>query len=160
NHQRAGCSAGDRHWTAGTDPRRRRRPSDQPSQWSARPAAGGGGCRTQGTQLQQRTPAAAVTRGQTVNALKRQSGAVAIEFALLFLGLFAVLYGTIAFSVPLAIQASLKHLAAEAARSAIRVEPSGSDEEVGNHLQNYLQSYLSTEGRSWVPRQWYTGCEG
>lgn len=95
-----------------------------------------------------------------MNALKRQSGAVAIEFALLFLVLFAVLYGTIAFSVPLAIQASLKHLAAEAARSAIRVEPSGSDEEVGNHLQNYLQSYLSTEGRSWVPRQWYTGCEG
>lgn len=87
---------------------------------------------------------------------QRQSGAVAIEFALLFLVLFAALYGTIAFSVPLAIQASLKHLAAEAARSAIRVESSGSGEEV----KSFLESYLNSEARTWLPRDWYTGCAG
>src|SRR5699024_2071999 len=99
----------------GTDPRRRRHASGRPSQRSARSAAGGGGCRAPGAQLSQRTTAAAVMRTRTVRisgGRQRQSGAVAIEFALLFLVLFAVLYGTIAFSVPLAIQTSLKHLAA------------------------------------------------
>jgi len=91
---------------------------------------------------------------------KRQAGATAIEFAILFTVFFVVLYGVIAFSLPLAIQSALQHLASEASRSAIKVDGKGlTAEEYETNLKAFLTDELN-QSKSWLPRAWYNGCNG
>lgn len=96
-----------------------------------------------------------------MNLGKRQIGATAIEFAILFTLFFVVVYGVVAFSLPLAIQSSLKHLAAEAARATIRLDAKGSSaEEYEMALKSYLTAYITDQHNTWLPPTWYMGCNG
>ncbi|MCK9506648.1 MAG: pilus assembly protein, partial [Porticoccaceae bacterium] len=54
---------------------------------------------------------------------KKQQGAVAIEFAVLSVLFFALLYAIAAYALSFFFTLSLNHLSAEAARSAIRIDP-------------------------------------
>jgi Flp pilus assembly protein TadG len=53
----------------------------------------------------------------------RQRGAAALEFGLLFLIFFAVLYGIIGYSLVMLLQQGLTHAAAEGTRAAVRLDP-------------------------------------
>lgn len=59
-------------------------------------------------------------RGFRSRAGGRQRGAAAIEFALVFIIFFLVLYGIISYGVVFAIQHSLTHAANEGARAAVK----------------------------------------
>ncbi|QLF93154.1 hypothetical protein HW090_08105 [Pseudomonas sp. ABC1] len=80
---------------------------------------------------------------------RRQRGATAIEFVVLFGVFFGVLYSVIAYSVPLLLMLTFQHMAAEAARSAIAVAP-GHEEKIEAHISSTFQ-------RSWLKR-WYGPC--
>ncbi|NWD09132.1 TadE family protein [Pseudomonas gingeri] len=53
----------------------------------------------------------------------KQKGAAAIEFALVFVIFFAVLYGLVSYSLPLLMMQSFNAATAEAARQAVAVDP-------------------------------------
>lgn len=53
----------------------------------------------------------------------RQTGAAAIEFALLFTLFFAIFYALVSYAVTMMLQQSFTHAAAEGARAAIAVNP-------------------------------------
>lgn len=53
----------------------------------------------------------------------RQTGAAAIEFALLFTLFFAVFYALVSYAVTMLLQQSFTHAAAEGARAAVAVNP-------------------------------------
>lgn len=57
-----------------------------------------------------------LVRGSTY----RQRGAVVIEFALVFIVFFMVMYGAIAYGIVFALQHSLTHAANEGARAAVQ----------------------------------------
>jgi len=54
----------------------------------------------------------------------QQKGAVAIEFALVFVIFFAVLYGIVSYSLPLLLMQSFNQSTAEAVRRSVAVDPS------------------------------------
>ena len=54
---------------------------------------------------------------------RKQKGAAAIEFALVFGIFFAVFYGLISYSLPLLLMQSFNQAAAEAVRQAMSVDP-------------------------------------
>ncbi|KTC45264.1 pilus assembly protein TadE [Pseudomonas fluorescens ABAC62] len=54
---------------------------------------------------------------------RKQKGAAAIEFALVFGIFFAVFYGLISYSLPLLLMQSFNQAAAEAVRQAMAVDP-------------------------------------
>jgi len=87
---------------------------------------------------------------------KPEQGAVAIEFAALFVLFFALFYGVLAYSVPFFLTLSYKHLSAEAARSAIRVDPALSRPD---YVQAISQQVTETIGRFWekLPDDWIDG---
>lgn len=80
-----------------------------------------------------------------------QQGAVAIEFAVLFLVFFAVLYAIIAYSIPLLLTLTFNHLSAEAAREAVKVDPS-----IGRvaYAQAVARVVNETIENSWLPENW------
>lgn len=84
----------------------------------------------------------------------RQQGAVAIEFAALFLLFFTILYGIIAYSLPMLLTLSYKHMSAEAARSAVRVDPSL---DRTSYKQLLSQQITENIDNSWLPEDWYDG---
>jgi len=55
---------------------------------------------------------------------RKQKGAVAIEFALVFVLFFAVLYGIVSYSLPLLLMQSFNQSTAEAVRRSVAVDPS------------------------------------
>ena len=79
---------------------------------------------------------------------KKQKGAAAIEFALVFVIFFAVLYGVVSYSFPLLLMQSFNNATAEAVRRGMAVDPNASGyevalkKEVGDVLAKKLQ---------WVP---------
>ncbi|WP_455924154.1 TadE/TadG family type IV pilus assembly protein [Pseudomonas putida] len=54
---------------------------------------------------------------------RKQKGAAAIEFALVFVIFFAVLYGAVAYSLPLLMMQSFNQASAEGVRRAVSVDP-------------------------------------
>lgn len=84
----------------------------------------------------------------------RQRGAVAIEFAALFVLFFVTFYAIIAYSLPLLLTLTFKEISADAARAAIKVDPALAQAD-----------YIATVGRevsrvveaSWLPAQWRNG---
>jgi Flp pilus assembly protein TadG len=54
---------------------------------------------------------------------RRQKGAVAIEFALVFVLFFAVFYGIVSYSLPLLLMQSFNQSTAEAVRRSVAVDP-------------------------------------
>lgn len=85
---------------------------------------------------------------------KRQSGAVAIEFAALFVLFFTIAYSVIAYSLPITLLFSYKHLSAEAARQALRVDPAQDWVQYLTAVSNEVNRVVSD---SWLPSNWYDG---
>ncbi|POA20042.1 pilus assembly protein TadE [Pseudomonas sp. FW300-N1A1] len=81
---------------------------------------------------------------------KQQKGAVAIEFALVFVIFFAVFYGLVAYSLPLLLMQSFNKATAEAVRRAVAVDPATSDYPTA--LQNQANAVL-TQQLAWIPEQ-------
>ncbi|MCL7462308.1 TadE/TadG family type IV pilus assembly protein [Pseudomonas sp. NW5] len=83
-----------------------------------------------------------------------QRGAVAIEFAALFALFFAILYGILAYSLPLLLQLSFKQITADAARRTVRVDPAL---EEGDYLRIVAREAALTVSNSWLPADWVSG---
>jgi len=79
---------------------------------------------------------------------KSQTGAVAIEFALVFIIFFAVFYGLVSYSLPLVMMQSFNQATAEAVRRSVAVDP---------NTPNYSTVVLNTANAtltqqlSWIP---------
>ncbi|WP_236200780.1 TadE/TadG family type IV pilus assembly protein [Pseudomonas pseudonitroreducens] len=84
-----------------------------------------------------------------------QRGAMAIEFAGVFVLFFAVLYGLLGYCVPLLMLQSFNDAAAAGARLAVSVNP---------QVPNYNAALKSavdravTQRLSWMPASWRNGC--
>ncbi|MFI8480645.1 TadE/TadG family type IV pilus assembly protein [Pseudomonas sp. NPDC078700] len=75
---------------------------------------------------------------------RRQKGAAAIEFALVFILFFAIFYGTVSYSLPLLMMQSFNNASAEAVRQAVSWVPGQAD---------YQQEALAVVNQqlSWMP---------
>jgi Flp pilus assembly protein TadG len=79
---------------------------------------------------------------------KSQKGAVAIEFALVFVIFFAVFYGLVSYSLPFVMMQSFNEATSEAIRRSVAVDPT---------IPNYSTVVVSTANAaltqqlSWVP---------
>ena len=78
----------------------------------------------------------------------KQKGAVAIEFAVVFVIFFAVFYGVVSYSLPFVLMQSFNHATAEAVRRSVAVDPNtpGYATVVQNTATSTLQQQLS-----WMP---------
>lgn len=79
---------------------------------------------------------------------KKQKGAAAIEFALVFVIFFAVLYGVLSYSLPLLLVQSFNNATAEAVRRSMAVDPKADN--YGSLVETLAKSVLS-EKLTWVP---------
>lgn len=92
----------------------------------------------------------------TSSRRRRQSGAAALEFALLFLFFFAVLYGVVGYSLMFLIQQGLTQAASAGARAAVRLDPGAFSSQ-----QNYrtaaqtLARQAALDAMSWLPAKAY-----
>lgn len=87
----------------------------------------------------------------TIGIPNKQKGAAAIEFGLVFVIFFMVLYGVLSYSLPLLLMQSFNHSATEAARRSVAVDPAaGSELAYQKAVQDTAQSVL-TEQLKWVP---------
>lgn len=84
-----------------------------------------------------------------------QRGAVAIEFAGVFVLFFAVLYGLLGYCVPLLMLQSFNDAAAAGARIAVSVNPQvpGYDAALKSAVDRAV-----TQRLSWMPTSWRNGC--
>ncbi|MES2868027.1 MAG: TadE/TadG family type IV pilus assembly protein [Pseudomonadota bacterium] len=78
----------------------------------------------------------------------QQKGAAAIEFALVFVIFFAVLYGVLSYSLPLLLVQSFNHATAEAARRSVAVDPSAAGYDA---LVVQVAKDVLAEKLAWVP---------
>lgn len=78
----------------------------------------------------------------------KQKGAVAIEFALVFVIFFAVFYGLVSYSLPFVLMQSFNQATAEAVRRSVAVDPNtpGYATVVQSTASDTLKQQLS-----WVP---------
>jgi len=79
---------------------------------------------------------------------KRQSGAMAVEFAFVFPFLFILLYATIVYSYLFVIQEALTYTAQEAAEAAVAVDPS--DDNAAT-LRTQVVRATAVSTLSWMP---------
>ena len=79
---------------------------------------------------------------------KKQQGAAAIEFALVFVIFFAVLYGVLSYSLPLLLVQSFNNATAEAVRRSMAVDPTAAN--YGGLVETLAKSVLN-EKLAWVP---------
>lgn len=86
---------------------------------------------------------------------RKQGGAVAIEFAMLFMVFFAVVYAIIAYSVPFLLTLSLKQASADAARAAVRVSPGLPTAEA--YIARINRQVHEVVDESWLPGDWVEG---
>lgn len=87
---------------------------------------------------------------------KNQHGAVAIEFAVLFIAFFAILYAIIAYSLPLLLTLTFKQLSADAGRAAIKADPA---QAYSDYKKNISNAVTRTIEESWLPKHWISaGC--
>lgn len=79
---------------------------------------------------------------------KKQKGAAAIEFALVFVIFFAVLYGVVSYSLPLLLVQSFNNATAEAVRRSMAVDPTAAN--YAAVVQAQAVSVMN-DRLSWVP---------
>lgn len=79
---------------------------------------------------------------------KSQKGAVAIEFALVFVIFFAVFYGLISYSLPFVMMQSFNQATAEAVRRSVAIDPTTPG--YATAVVNAANAAL-TQQLSWVP---------
>lgn len=84
--------------------------------------------------------------------VKKQQGAVAIEFAALFVLFFSLLFGTVAYSLPVLLEISFRHISTEASRQILRVDPAA-----GNYAAVLSREVTNVINNSWLPEDWRTG---
>ncbi|GAA3540782.1 TadE/TadG family type IV pilus assembly protein [Zobellella aerophila] len=84
----------------------------------------------------------------------QQCGAVAIEFAALFLAFFMVLYGIVAYSIPLLLELSFRQLSADAGRVIYRVDPARPQ---ADYVAVVAREVNEAVGNSWLPESWRHG---
>lgn len=90
-----------------------------------------------------------------ISSFRMQRGAVAIEFAGVFILFFAVLYGLLGYCVPLLMLQSFNDAAAAGARITVSVNPQTADYTAA--LRTAVDSAVN--GRlSWMPAAWRNGC--
>lgn len=85
----------------------------------------------------------------------RQRGAVAIEFAGVFVLFFAVLYGLLGYCVPLLMLQAFNDAAAAGARVAVSVNPSADNYTAA--LRTAVDTAVNAR-LSWMPAAWRNGC--
>ncbi|MDK2352273.1 MULTISPECIES: TadE/TadG family type IV pilus assembly protein [Pseudomonas aeruginosa group] len=85
-----------------------------------------------------------------------QKGAVAIEFTVVFLLFFALIYGLISYSIPLLMLQSFNDAAAVGARAAVAVDPSepGYEALAETRARDELLARLA-----WMPATWRANLE-
>ena len=81
---------------------------------------------------------------------RKQKGAAAIEFALVFGIFFAVFYGLITYSLPLLLMQSFNQAAAEAVRQAMAVDPVTSGSAYPSLLTQRAKDAAAAQ-LSWIP---------
>jgi Flp pilus assembly protein TadG len=81
---------------------------------------------------------------------RKEKGAAAIEFALVFVAFFAVFYGVVSYSLPLLLMQLFNHSTAEAVRRSVALDPTVSPATYTQDVQNRALSVLS-EQLAWVP---------
>lgn len=79
---------------------------------------------------------------------RKQKGAVAIEFALVFVIFFAVFYGLVSYSLPLLMMQSFHEATAEAVRRSVALDPLTPDYETA--VEALANSVLAQQ-LSWMP---------
>ncbi|MFK3796684.1 MULTISPECIES: TadE/TadG family type IV pilus assembly protein [unclassified Pseudomonas] len=79
---------------------------------------------------------------------RKQKGAAAIEFAVVFVIFFAVFYGLLTYSLPLLLMQSFNNAAAEAVRQGVAISPSVSG--YVTVVKNQATQALTTQ-LSWIP---------
>src|SRR5471030_915153 len=79
---------------------------------------------------------------------KSQKGAVAIEFALVFVVFFAVFYGLVSYSLPFVLMQSFNEATSEAVRRSVAVDPTTPS--YASVLVSTANATL-TQQLSWVP---------
>ncbi|MFJ7143643.1 MAG: TadE/TadG family type IV pilus assembly protein [Pseudomonas protegens] len=79
---------------------------------------------------------------------RKQKGAVAIEFAAVFVIFFAVFYGLVSYSLPLLMMQSFNQATAEAVRRAVAVDPNTAN--YATTVQNLANTVVQTQ-TSWIP---------
>ena len=82
---------------------------------------------------------------------KKQKGAAAIEFALVFVVFFAVLYGVLSYSLPLLLMQSFNNATAEAVRRSVAVDPTLTAAAYKKAVESVAQGVLDDKLR-WVPK--------
>ncbi|AGI23055.1 putative pilus assembly protein [Pseudomonas sp. ATCC 13867] len=92
-----------------------------------------------------------------IGSSQGQRGAVAIEFAAVFVLFFAVLYGLLGYCVPLLMLQAFNDAAASGARIAISVNPQADNYETQLHqvVTDEVDKRLA-----WMPDAWHQGCYG
>lgn len=88
-----------------------------------------------------------------LSSKSKQQGAVAIEFAAIFVLFFVMVYGIIAFGIPTAFRMGFQHYSAEAARAASIVPSSTEDYET--RLGEKINTIISD---SWLKEDWLKRC--
>lgn len=83
----------------------------------------------------------------------KQQGAIAIEFAAIFVLFFVMVYGIISFGIPTAVRMGFQHYSAEAARMAIRADKNS--ENFATQLSTLISTTIT---ESWLPGEWLSGC--
>ena len=81
---------------------------------------------------------------------KKQKGAAAIEFALVFVVFFAVLYGVLSYSLPLLLMQSFNNATAEAVRRSVAVDPALAPADYAGKVVEVAEGVLD-EKLKWVP---------
>ncbi|MBB3241845.1 Flp pilus assembly protein TadG [Pseudomonas sp. Tn43] len=79
---------------------------------------------------------------------RKQKGAVAIEFALVFIIFFAVFYGLVSYSLPLLLMQSFNQSTAEAVRRSVALDPSTANYDTA--VTNIATTEL-TRQLAWIP---------
>ncbi|MBK5304736.1 MULTISPECIES: TadE/TadG family type IV pilus assembly protein [Gammaproteobacteria] len=79
---------------------------------------------------------------------RKQKGAVAIEFALVFIIFFAVFYGLVSYSLPLLLMQSFNQSTAEAVRRSVALDPSTANYDTA--VKNIATTEL-TRQLAWIP---------
>lgn len=99
--------------------------------------------------------AGGLTRYKHMQTIKKQRGAIAIEFAALFTIFFIIVYAIIAYSIPLLLTLTFKQVSSDAGRAAIRVDPAYSQYE-----QKVSEEVTKVVEGSWLPSSWVSPCDG
>ena len=81
---------------------------------------------------------------------RKQKGAAAIEFALVFGIFFAVFYGLISYSLPLLLMQSFNQAAAEAVRQAMAVDPVAAGTAYGTQVTDRAKTTAILQ-LNWIP---------